>query len=719
MDVRLAELVELLDKAAQTRLEVENAISSAGYVWRTDSRDRDLYLEFYSDLALALARTLALALDRALDRARDLALDLDRARDLARDLALDLDRARDLARDLARALDLARDLALALDRDLARDLARALDRDLDLARALDLARDLALDLARALDRASGLAQRLPPISDSAYIPELQAEGVSPHKEVDARDILANSIPAFTATPTPKPMYGNVSFPAETIVGRKYALHVQITHKKQDPLAPDLNKLFEESPVRVLITLAQYQDAFTIEGSNQQEARLWPDKDSEPLVFEIKVNLPGEHELFVDFFQSDDQGGTRYLGRRVVHTTALPEEQVRTAPIAFRIVPDLLRESEQPKTPNPSELSINPLWPPPDLLLRVERVADQHYQISLASAELGLTFAQTRARNIRLQLEAAPHTYMQDLFAQLDYRHSVATMAENVFWDRLNGLGATLYDRLFPDELKAIYWDNIHPNGKIKTIQILSDEAWIPWELIKPYRRTDDAIEEAPFLSERFQLSRWLAGCDPGSQRFNLHKLRALFGDLNLEAVGKERSALEALASQQHLTFAAVDPTTSAVFALLKEGGFHGLHFACHGEFDVANPDHSQLRLSHGEQLQPSDISGERTAFGKDHPLIFLNACETGRAEVALVGLGGWVPQFLKAGAAAFVGATWAASDESAHLFASCFYAALLAGKTLGAATQEARLAIKKVGDPTWLAYAVYGDPNLRILRSEL
>jgi len=75
---------------------------------------------------------LAVALDRALARALDRAVDLDparaRARDLARALPLALDRAVDLDLDRAR--------AVALDRALALALALALDLDLD--RAVDL-----------------------------------------------------------------------------------------------------------------------------------------------------------------------------------------------------------------------------------------------------------------------------------------------------------------------------------------------------------------------------------------------------------------------------------------------------------------------------------------------------------------------------------------------------------------------------------------------------
>jgi CHAT domain-containing protein len=67
-------------------------------------------------------------------------------------------------------------------------------------------------------------------------------------------------------------------------------------------------------------------------------------------------------------------------------------------------------------------------------------------------------------------------------------------------------------------------------------------------------------------------------------------------------------------------------------------------------------------------------------------------------------------QFLLAGAAAFVGAYWSVYDEPAYKFAQELYNCLLAGEPIARAAKSARLAIKKAGDPTWLAYTVFADP---------
>jgi CHAT domain-containing protein len=77
---------------------------------------------------------------------------------------------------------------------------------------------------------------------------------------------------------------------------------------------------------------------------------------------------------------------------------------------------------------------------------------------------------------------------------------------------------------------------------------------------------------------------------------------------------------------------------------------------------------------------------------------------------------GWANTFLKIGAGAFIGTLWEVRDTTAQLFANTFYAELLENRsTFGVALKRARAFIKEKapGDPTWLAYAFYGDTEAR------
>jgi hypothetical protein len=69
--------------------------------------------------------------------------------------------------------------------------------------------------------------------------------------------------------------------------------------------------------------------------------------------------------------------------------------------------------------------------------------------------------------------------------------------------------------------------------------------------------------------------------------------------------------------------------------------------------------------------------------------------------------------FLRKGAGAFVGASWAVRDKPAAVFSTTFYNAMLGGKTLAEAATAARAAAKAMGDASWLAFKVYGHPRAR------
>lgn len=106
--------------------------------------------------------------------------------------------------------------------------------------------------------------------------------------------------------------------------------------------------------------------------------------------------------------------------------------------------------------------------------------------------------------------------------------------------------------------------------------------------------------------------------------------------------------------------------------------------------------------------------GNLRASGGNRPIVFLNACQVGRAGYQLTGIGGFSQAFLRRGAGVFVSSLWSVGDAPARTFAESFYAELKQGRTVAAATRAARTASREAGDATWLAYVVYGDPHARL-----
>jgi CHAT domain-containing protein len=136
------------------------------------------------------------------------------------------------------------------------------------------------------------------------------------------------------------------------------------------------------------------------------------------------------------------------------------------------------------------------------------------------------------------------------------------------------------------------------------------------------------------------------------------------------------------------------------------------HFACHNKFTSA--DGSVVTMADGP-FRPSDLglAVQRKALAKSGPLIFFNACRSAGEIPGFTRMMGWARQFMGAGAGAFIGSLWPVRSGSARDFADAFYAAFATEHLpLGKATLQARKMIaEETGDPTWLAYTVYGNPG--------
>lgn len=86
---------------------------------------------------------------------------------------------------------------------------------------------------------------------------------------------------------------------------------------------------------------------------------------------------------------------------------------------------------------------------------------------------------------------------------------------------------------------------------------------------------------------------------------------------------------------------------------------------------------------------------------RPRPMIFLNACQLGRASYKLTGTGGFARAFLRSGASAFVGALWSVGDHPAMTFTKEFYDRLTESRpvSVAEATKFARIAAQKSAMP--------------------
>jgi len=329
--------------------------------------------------------------------------------------------------------------------------------------------------------------------------------------------------------------------------------------------------------------------------------------------------------------------------------------------------------------------------------------------------------------IRGPLLNRPDQFHADLFEELENLNRGLGDAEEMILaeevgPRLGKWGQRLYRILFPAELKAAYRKF---RNRVTTVQITAAEPWIPWELVKPWDESEEPPIDDDFLGMKFQLTRWLSGGTPPAREIPVQALACLeagrvAGRKALPHAPAERTLLAELALRRPGVRDASPPqaTRQAIGQLLGAGGVGLVHFAGHGDCDPGRAHKAAITLIDGSSFAADQIEGELAArVAKDRPLIFFNACRGGRQGLALTGIDGWAPAWVRvARCGAFLAPQWAVRDELAYEFVRVFYGALDQGLSFGPATQLARWHVRGLdpGNSAALAYAVFAHPHGRL-----
>ena len=418
----------------------------------------------------------------------------------------------------------------------------------------------------------------------------------------------------------------------------------------------------------------------VTGVWERTMTVYPQRNSQPVVFLLSSDKPGSKRLSIDFV---------HKGRMIASVAFKCEVVEGNASRTNQAV-------ELEEKPEVAPLGENPP-PPADLVLRVARTAEANgLSFVLNSSLPQLPLRSQPLGEIKLT-EKDPQAFFASRLQRLSDLAAAApdSSTDGRMVKEIESLGEGLFELLMPQELQTVYWEQIKPlidKGDVKTLLIVSDEPWIPWELIKPYFWNDasNVEQKAEFLVEQVVLSRWLARPLPSELVVTGAALVA--PDVNLSNVQAETTFFTELAQQHHMKLQGPLDARDAVIDSLRDGDFQLLHFATHGSFNEANADQSELTLADGS-LTPADLmGGDLRGLRTRRPLVFLNACHSGQMALSLTGLGGWADKFFReARASAFVGTLWEVSDDLAAEFARNFYTALADGKTLGAALREARL----------------------------
>lgn len=479
------------------------------------------------------------------------------------------------------------------------------------------------------------------------------------------------------------------FPERVPLGQTASMLVWLTQQLGRPSALPI-----AVPVGTRLDIVvQAQSGFVLEGTGDGSLLVTDEAETLPLQFKLRASEIGPVRLRVLCFQNGQPLGAMTLAALVV--AADQEAAGQRHSTGRPLAPLTLAQ--------------------PDLTLLIFERVDQGQSVitlrlSAVDPALGLNFKSFGP--IRLRLD--PLRYFQDFFGDIEGLPLRTAEEQAIATRKLALKGARLFQDLLPDDLRVLLWSL---RDRIRTVQVLSDEPWIPWELLKLQGQENGRTVEGPFLCEAFALTRWFPGIGRRPE-LRLQRLAVVIPtDSGLPCAPQERDYLRALASGQRQV-TEISASYLDVVDALSRGEHDGWHFSGHGQFVAPDPNRSAILLEDKQRLCAEEICGQVSNCGLASPLVFLNACQTGREALSLTGMGGWAKGFVEAGAAGFVGSLWSVYDEAACQFAKAFYNHLLAGETIGQAARAARAAIRPLNDSTWLAYTVFADP-LAMVRKEV
>lgn len=333
-----------------------------------------------------------------------------------------------------------------------------------------------------------------------------------------------------------------------------------------------------------------------------------------------------------------------------------------------------------------------------------------------------------------QASPQPADTVRDLRPELPPQSPQGTTTLEDLPTLVGEVGEVMFRLIAPDRMRQYLSSNPC------SLTITTNDLELPWELMYDESLEESASEEGlGFLCLQRPIARMPMGrAFPRLRPVTRHKDKLRFlliyadPDQNLAAAEREidkiKSALEPGSKSSHdievTTLRGEEVTGEKLNKALLTGRYDVIHFAGHAHFSEVDPDLSGLVLHGHERF----LSQKIERFVEGQPLVFLNACQTGRTANAdapqKVGEYFWKPAeglasaFLYGGALGCVGSLWPVYDDPAAEFAIEFYNQVLEGQMLGEAMRLARRTTRErhPDSITWASFVLYGDPTYRLVR---
>lgn len=274
---------------------------------------------------------------------------------------------------------------------------------------------------------------------------------------------------------------------------------------------------------------------------------------------------------------------------------------------------------------------------------------------------------------------------------------------------LRGVGERIWSSS-PQCFRELYAAMRDQYGDRFPIQLITNEPFVPWELMYPTGLSAGAPEH---LCVTHPMSRWFAEIE-GRRRLTLKKGKIVSftpfygGGRTLKSAQDEGAWLaENFSAQRHDS--AYDDFMGFLGDAMPQPTVAIVHFAGHGSsnLDLSGSGMSGLEMSDG-WVKENDLHSGLTLGERDGSFVVLNACSAAVADVDLGCVAGFPAQFARRSFGAVLAPIWAVRDTQASQVVCDQIKHLVGGMPLGASMRDAR-AIHKNASSTPFAYLCYGD----------
>lgn len=341
------------------------------------------------------------------------------------------------------------------------------------------------------------------------------------------------------------------------------------------------------------------------------------------------------------------------------------------------------------------------------------------KISLAVQQAGVTQTVRQVEELAVPMERINQRCRQ-IVTRLNRTNRQGRLTTELL-QKLKESGQLFRDELFSAHIK----EQLNTGQADRLILTLDDQLiHIPWELLHDGHR---------FLCQQFAMGRvvrtrqQMIGSPSRDLALPLTMLVLADPDGDLKAAYDEgiciRDFVETMQDKVRVGFRSEGAQADFIRAKLRH--FDIVHFAGHADYDEGRPERSGWRLGR-EHLTAADIL-KMSGTGNMPALIFVNGCQSARADTHAAGYGAQIPifgmanAFILSGVNHYIGTCWEIPDDSSRRFAIAFYHHLYKGFSVGAAVRAARQTlIDQLGEHNiiWASYILYGDPSVRYLEKE-